>query len=220
MDHFKDVEEFNGVLRRANKVKELVENSDWGPINTFFGKVGTKGRNILDVGCATGEIASLVAKHHGGWEFYKGVDLFKDYVDDFNNRRIIRAKAEVGNAVNLSAQRDSSKDIVVCLFLLQHLSKDDGRKALREFARVAKPSADVLIGLTVNPDSIESEKYYAPKEALEAGAKKVLTSIWNKQEFVDAMEQAGFEVLEEPEVIPGQGPYVKLYVRARVRQPM
>jgi hypothetical protein len=51
-------------------------------------------------------------------------------VDTFNRRGIPRARAVIGNAIDLNTQSDSSKDIVVCLFILQHLSEDDGRKAL------------------------------------------------------------------------------------------
>jgi ubiquinone/menaquinone biosynthesis C-methylase UbiE len=211
MTQYEDVRVYNETLLRANLVDQLVENTDWKPVDQFLTSVGTEDKEVLDIGCATGSIASQAAEAHGNWSRYVGIDLCGEYVVRFNDQGIPNARAVVGSATDLNSQLDSSKDIVMCLFVLQHLSRDDGKKVLKEIWEVAKPNADVLIGLTVNPVDIESERMYTPNTALAAGAKEVLTFIWNQAEFIDALIQEGFEIIRE-ETIPGRAPYVKLYI--------
>jgi hypothetical protein len=65
---------------------------------------------------------------------------------------------------------------------------------LRELGRVARPSADVLVGLTVKSQGVDNQKGYAPAEALKAGAERIPTFIWNKRRFLEALEQEGLEI--------------------------
>src|SRR5687767_7536217 len=89
------VERHNAKLHQAGLVDELVENTDWEPVGRFVAGVGTSGKTILDVGCSTGKIASLIAESAGPWKSYQGVDLYHGYVDKFNLRGLHEAKAAV-----------------------------------------------------------------------------------------------------------------------------
>jgi ubiquinone/menaquinone biosynthesis C-methylase UbiE len=213
MTRAEEITKYNKSLFDKGLVDQLVENTDHPPVIQFFEHVKTDEKNILDVGCATGSIASAVAEHHAGWSSYEGIDLCPEFVEEFNNRKLPRAKAKIGDATNLSVD-NSSKDIVLCLFIHQHLSDEEGRKVLRELKRVAKSPADVLIAVTVNPYRVEPEKMHAADAAKEEGVCEVPTFIWNKKRFIEAMKRAGFEIINTEE-IPGKGPYVKLFVRAQ-----
>jgi ubiquinone/menaquinone biosynthesis C-methylase UbiE len=206
--------ELNRVLEQKCLVERFVENTDWLPVKRFLSAAETDGKAILDIGCATGAIAQQSAESHGGWKSYLGLDLFSEYVDAFNRRGIARATAQVGTATRLGGVEDRSLDIVLFLFVLQHLSEEEGKAALAEIRRVAKPGALALVGLTVNPTTVEKRKPHAPRAAIEAGAEPVPTFIWNDARFLDALKQAGFEV-QGSERIPGTVPYVKLYATAR-----
>jgi ubiquinone/menaquinone biosynthesis C-methylase UbiE len=207
------IERHNAKLDQAGLIDELVENTDWEPVGRFVAAVGTTGKAIIDVGCSTGKIASLIAESTGPWKSYQGVDLYQGYVDKFNLRGLDEAKAAVGDATDLHDYATSSVDVALCLFVLQHLSKADGRRALREIRRVCRPGAGVLLGLTVNRARAEDEKLYAHEKAIKAGAEPVLTAIWTKGELLQALAEEGFEIGGDPEEIPGREPYAKLFVR-------
>lgn len=220
--YFKDIEEYNRKLCEGNLIDDLVENTDKEIIKKFFVEVGTEGKNILDVGCATGSVAAFVAEEFDRWQSYKGIDLCEEYVERFNRRQIFNANAEVGNATDLKSQSTSSKDIVICLFIHQHLSPEDGRKALREFRGVVKPEGDVLIGLTVHLTGATQRFPYAHKRAKEAGAEEVETTIWNRNEFKNALEQVDFDIEWDEKVPfdPERKDLTKLFIRARPKNIM
>ncbi len=213
MTRAESVQKYNKTLWKAGLVQQLVENSDENLLIKFCEDIKTDEKDMLDIGCATGAIASILATRCPGWKSYLGIDLTIEYVEAFNGRQLPAARAEIGDATCLMIE-SSSKDIILCLFVLQHLSKDEGRQVLREIKRVARPSADVLIALTVNPGEVENEKLYAAKAAIQAGTDEILTSIWNRREFEDAISEVGLLRLDAVD-IPGRAPYVKLYVRAR-----
>ena len=114
MTNYEEIAEYNRKLFQG-LVEELAENTDWEPVSKFFAEVGTKGKDILDVGCATGSLAARLAKANYRWQSYRGVDICKEYVDKYNSRGIPEAKAEVGNGTNLNTQSDCSKDVVILL---------------------------------------------------------------------------------------------------------
>src|SRR5262249_14417015 len=86
------------------------------------------------------------------------------------------------SAVSLEKHVTGSKDIVLCLFLLQDLDKADGVKVLRELKRVAKSKAHILLGLTVNPRRVEEPKDWKGKRVF----------IWNQAHFLRAISDEGF----------------------------
>jgi ubiquinone/menaquinone biosynthesis C-methylase UbiE len=213
MSHSQEIREYNHKLYKVGLVDELVENTDWLPVKDFFSKADAKGKDILDIGCATGALASRLAEEKCGWKHYHGIDLTPEYVDQFDNRKIPNAEAEEGDATNLSKFNDSSKDVILLLFVLQHLSEAEGRETLKQMRRIARDNAQILIGLTVNSKRIEARKRYVSEKAKrEAGATDVWVFIWNEQELLKTLGSLCFEIVSI-ERIPGwREEYPKLYI--------
>ncbi len=100
-------------------------------------RVGEK-RDVLDVGCGTGEWL-LAIQSHGGTPF--GVDISKTAI---NICKQVVPEAELYCQSAEQLPWDSNRfDVVTCLGSLEHFL--DPVAALREMARVAKPDAVFLI---------------------------------------------------------------------------
>ena len=205
-------EHYDNLLKAG--LNSLVNNTNHLPVSNFFNEVGVEHKNIIDVGCGIGEIAKLAATK-GQWNSYHGIDKGKLVVAEFNKMKLPKAVAKRASATKLTGQEDNSKDIVVCLFLLQDLKREDGLKALRELRRVAKHNADALIGLTINRLEVEEPKRYAsPKVKAVVGDK--WTFIWNLEEFKAILASEGFSIVSVEEVAGSSQKRPRLYVRTRV----
>jgi SAM-dependent methyltransferase len=54
----------------------------------FFTDVEIEGKDVLDIGCASGALAASLARYGFQWHSYKGIDICADFVDDFNHRNL------------------------------------------------------------------------------------------------------------------------------------
>ena len=215
--HFRSVAEYNDKCIQAGLVDVYVANTDKAPVRRFFEDVGLEDKDILDIGCADGTIAAEAAGLGENWHSYTGVDLNEGYVTAFNNKRVPNSTVEIGNVIDLENHKDASKDILLLLFIHQHLSEKHGMIAIQELWRVAKPNGEILIGLTVHTEKSTERKSYVNPDLARNGAEPILTTIWNKAAFLDVLKQQGLEVVWQVEVqfdLP-RGDLCKLYVRAR-----
>jgi ubiquinone/menaquinone biosynthesis C-methylase UbiE len=209
--------EYNEVARSKGLVDKFVENSDKDLVVSFCEDSGLSGKDILDVGCATGDIASVLHCKVGGsglWWSYTGVDIDKVYLRSFADRNIPESDTKVGDATKLPVE-DGTKDVVLLLFVLQHLTKKEGREAIAELKRVARPGASVIIAATVHPTECTKERPYAASELKNAGAPEIPTTTWNMDELVDVVEKSELKVEKRHQEDSQQKPLIKLYLRAR-----
>jgi ubiquinone/menaquinone biosynthesis C-methylase UbiE len=95
------------------------------------------GGTAVDVGCGTGEVLHLLAGM--GATTAAGTDLSPDALAVARERggRVLRSVAET------LPFRSASADVLVSLEVIEHL--DDDVRALREYVRVAKPGATVVV---------------------------------------------------------------------------
>lgn len=183
---------------------------------------------IVDVGCWNGAIAALAASSIGPgeppdngasrapWRSYTGVDVVTEAVDEFRavHARRPRTDAVVGD-VRALPLNDDSADVVLCLFVLQDMEghRADGLRALSELARVARPGAELLIGLTVH-SLHEEETFYVVKKLRREGIPEKPTHHWRRADFLMALRAAGFRVTRLDEFGPNERGFVELYARA------
>jgi ubiquinone/menaquinone biosynthesis C-methylase UbiE len=215
MDTPKGILEYNKSVREKGLVKKYVENTDEAPVVSLCRATGLSDKDILDVGCATGAMASVLhaeTRNSGLWRFYTGVDVDPAYLREFANRGIPNSGTKIGSATKLPVE-DSSKDIVLFLFVLQHLSKQDGCVAIAELKRVARAGASVIIAATVHPTENTKEWLYAAEELVSAGAPEIHTTTWNKDELIDLVNTNALPIVDSEEV-SGRKPLIKLYLRA------
>src|SRR5574338_1722177 len=178
-------------------------------------------RNVVDLGCWNGSIAELAAEGvtDGQWRSYIGVDVVEAAVARFNARHVDRprTKAVLGDIRALPLPNGCA-DVVLCLFVLQDMEgyQADGLQALREIARIARPGASVLLGLTVHT-SREENTQYVVKKLRPAGIPEKPTHHWHGPEFLAAVRAHGFEITHVDGFGPNERGFVELYVQAVVR---
>jgi len=88
-----------------------------------FIKDRIKGKTILDIGCGTGKITSIIPG------FVVGVDISKEMIKQYNGRKV------VASATNLPF-RDKSFDLVFSLTVVQDIKNQE--QAISEFKRVGR----------------------------------------------------------------------------------
>lgn len=103
-----------------------------------------KQEQILDCGCGWGRVLKPVIERGAnavGIDIsYKMLSAAKKHLQKHN----LMAPLVRGNATSLPF-RDESFDVVYCLLVIQHLSKEDAKKVLHEISRVLKKGGNAFI---------------------------------------------------------------------------
>ena len=174
---------------------------------------------IVDVGCWNGSVAALAAESLGAgpseapWRSYTGVDCVTEAVGEFRRVHRLRPRtfARVGDVRDLPVA-DAAADVVLCLFVLQDLeSRAAGLRVLAELARVARPGAGALLGLTVH-SSREEETFYVVKKLRREGIPEKPTHHWRRDDFLAAVRASGFRIVRSDEFGPNERGFVELYL--------
>jgi len=179
--------------------------------------------SVVDLGCWNGSIAELAAGcvKEGEWLSYVGVDAVEEAVARFNARHAdrLRTNAVLGDIRALPLS-DGCADVVLCLFVLQDMEgyQADGLQALREIARIARPGASVLLGLTVHTLR-EENTHYVVKKLRPAGIPEKPTHHWHGPQFLAAVRASGFAITHIDRFGPNERGFVELYVQAIAGSP-
>jgi bacillithiol biosynthesis cysteine-adding enzyme BshC len=176
---------------------------------------------IVDVGCWNGSVAALVARSIGNgaeapWRSYTAVDCVDEAVECFRAAHAQRPRTQaLQGDVRALPLVDASADVVLCLFVLQDLEgyRTDGEQALAELARVARPGASMLLGLTVQTRG-EEETHYVVKKLRRNGIPEKPTHHWFGPDFLAAVRASGFRITALDGFGPNERGFVELYVRA------
>jgi bacillithiol biosynthesis cysteine-adding enzyme BshC len=176
---------------------------------------------IVDVGCWNGSIAALVARSIGGgaeapWRSYTAVDCVDEAVECFRAAHAERPRTQaLQGDVRALPLADAAADVVLCLFVLQDMEgyRTHGEQALAELARVARPGAAMLLGLTVQTRG-EEETHYVVKKLRRNGIPEKPTHHWFAPDFLAAVRASGFRITALDGFGPNDRGFVELYVRA------
>jgi SAM-dependent methyltransferase len=103
-------------------------------LNTVWRKLERNSKWVLDVGCGKGEPMAFLKKRA---KFRAvGVDIFPPYLRMSKGTGIYE-DVILGNVTRLPL-KDRQFDTVICMEVLEHLGKEDGKKLLNELERVAR----------------------------------------------------------------------------------
>lgn len=188
-------------------------------VSDFLSTVALGG-SIVDLGCWNGSIAALAAGCIAGddapWASYVGIDVVPAAARRFNSSHADRPRTfAVAGDVRALPIPDQSTDVVLCLFVLQDMEgyRDDGLQALREIARIARPGAQLLFGLTVHARH-EENTYYIVKKLRREGIPEKPTHHWHGPAFLTALRASGLRLTHVDGFGPNERGFVELYVRA------
>lgn len=178
------------------------------------------GSRVVDLGCWNGSIADLAASCIDGtdapWASYVGVDVVPAAVKRFNALHADRPRTiAVAGDVRALPLPDRCADVVLGLFVLQDLEgyREDGLLALREMARIARPGARLLLGLTVH-SLHEENTHYVLKKLRKEGIPEKPTHHWHGPELLAAVRANGFRITGLDGFGPNDRGFVELYVSA------
>lgn len=136
-----------------------------------------KTKNILEVGCGTGNLMRLLKKK--GYKNIQGMDISP-----------VAAKIAggiVGSAMDIPF-KDNSFDCVISLSVIEHVTEKEGDQFLREALRVLKPGGFVFL-LTPNGSSflrtLQGKRWYGYQD-------ETHTFFYNPWSLKAAMIRAGF----------------------------
>ncbi len=103
-------------------------------LNTTWRSMNKRGQSILDVGCGSGEPMRFINRHNH--YFSVGADIFEPYLRECKRRRI-HSQYVLCDVRNLPF-KDKSFDIVLCLEVLEHLGREEGKELLKKMEGIAK----------------------------------------------------------------------------------
>lgn len=163
--------------------------------------------SALDVGCGPGHVGRHLSERAMD---VVGVDLSPCMIEVA--RRLNPAlRFEVADMRNLPAG-DATVGAVVAFYSLIHIPRAEVPAVLREFRRVLTPSGRLLLAVHGGAGTITSAEFMGKKVPFEA-------TLFDKNELVDLVEAAGFEVtiatVRQPYEFEHQTP--RMYVGATTR---
>jgi 2-polyprenyl-3-methyl-5-hydroxy-6-metoxy-1,4-benzoquinol methylase len=108
--------------------------------NFKFSKNIIKNKQVLDVGCWTGQFEMLAAPYT---KSIIGIDPNKEAIL-YAKKNVLSSSFQVGNALNVPFNK-STFDVVLFLDVLEHLPKNTELTALKEINRVLKSNATLIL---------------------------------------------------------------------------
>jgi ubiquinone/menaquinone biosynthesis C-methylase UbiE len=102
---------------------------------------------VLEVGCGTGTL-TLAAKQHAGQSGKVfGIDIIPEMIE-ISQRKAAQAKLDVtfqlGSIDNIPSP-DNQFDVIMCSFMIFHMSVEVRRKGIAEIYRVLKPKGRLMV---------------------------------------------------------------------------
>jgi len=110
------------------------------------------GNNVLDVGCATGEV-TLLAKTYANNGKVHGIDPAPEMIN-VARKKAARKRLDIDFRIGVIESLpfpDASMDVVTSSLMMHHLSKDLKVRGLAEIYRVLKPGGRFLIADFMRP---------------------------------------------------------------------
>ena len=122
------------------KVQQRMNNYDV-LANEFKNYLNNKNKNILEIGCSTGNLARAIIDMNGN--SYCGIDISKKNIERAT-KDIPKGRFLYMNARKLDFEKELF-DIVMLHSILHHVDDDAGKNCLKETYRVLKKDGKVLI---------------------------------------------------------------------------
>ncbi len=167
--------------------------------------------NVLDMGCATGRIATGILDRVGEIRKYSGVDIQERFLrwprsyitPEHPNFQFIRLDLknawynpegkEIGDNLYLPFGDDEFD--IICLFsVFTHMLTDDVRNYLKEFHRILHPEGKILMTANLEdgvPDVTENPIGYRGKYEYNT---PLATVRYNREFFESLIDQSGFRL--------------------------
>ena len=101
-------------------------------LNTVNRKLDSDSKTLLDVGCGTGKPIKFINRH--GKYFAVALGTFAPYLKQCKKEKLHNTYVQ-GDVRHLPFS-DKAFDVVLCLEVLEHLEREEGKKLLRELERV------------------------------------------------------------------------------------
>jgi ubiquinone/menaquinone biosynthesis C-methylase UbiE len=168
------------TLGREQKLRELT-----------ISLAGVKpGDSVLEVGCGTGTLSLAAKRQAGPAGRVFGIDVIPGMIE-VSQRKAAQANEEITfqlGSINDIPYAENQFDVVMCSFMIFHMSEGVRRKGFKEIYRVIKPNGRLLI--------VDSA---LPSQPLPRAIAKIImggTPQHNLQELVPVLKTSGFSDIE------------------------
>lgn len=149
------------------------------------------GDTILEVGCGTGSLTLMAKKLSGHAGKVYGIDVIPDMIE-YSRQKAVLANEDIRfqlGTINEIPFPDNTFDVVMCSFMIFHMSEDTRKKGIAEIYRVLKAQGRILMVDLAMP-SKPLQKTIAKMIIFRGGLEHDLS------ELLPIMTKTGFSSLE------------------------
>ena len=143
--------------------------------------------NVLDVGCGTGEVLSIIRKLYPTALLY-GIDISEEMLKKAEEKKIDNLNLYLGDAEHLPFE-NARFDILICTDSFHHYPKP--QKAVSEFYRVLQNDGYLLLADFVKPFPIRQIMNIFLPFSNEGDVK-----IYSQNEILSFLRQSGFQDMQ------------------------
>lgn len=119
-----------------------------------------KGNNVLEIGCATGSLTIEAKRYAGNEGKVAAIDIIPGMIEVCKEKiknENLNVDFQLGSIDNIPFP-DGLFDVVICSFMIFHMSDTVRNKGLEEIYRVLKPNGRILVLDVVLPQKRFSRK--------------------------------------------------------------
>lgn len=206
----KTVLDYNSIADKYSRVR----GKNWREFDFLFEKYLSSGDRVLDLGCGNGRFYPVFKNVD-----YLGIDVSSKLIE-IARSNYPGAKFEVSSIEHMP---DKFFDKICSIAVLHHVPSYGLRlKFLKEIRRVLKNNGKLILTVWNLKEKMKKRSWFDWFRLDKGdvflpwyGSKNTYFHCFNLEELVQLAREAGFEIIDQGEILVGEKPYSNFYIVAQ-----
>lgn len=201
--------DYNSIADKYSRVRE----KKWKEFDFLFDKYLSPNDKVLDLGCGNGRFYQTIKKRNVD---YLGIDVSSKLIEIARNN-YPEAKFEVSSIEFIP---DKSFDKIYSIAVLHHIPSYESRlNFLKQIKRALKDNGNSILTVWNLKEKMKKRGFFDWLRLDKGdvflpwyGSKDTYFHCFNLEELIQLVKDAGFEIIDQGEILVGERPYSNFYI--------